>query len=230
MSTLYMVATPIGNLEDITYRALRILKEVDTIACEDTRQTLKLLNHYGISSHLISCRAANEKQSAPGIVALLDQGQNVAYVSDAGTPCVSDPGRILVRTVRDGGHEVVPVPGATAAASLISVCGYPGKAWTFEGFLPPKGNKRISRLEELMGRPEASILYESPHRIIRLLKEVKMIDPKRNLLLGREISKKFEEILEGTAEQLFANWENRTTIKGEIALLIMGQEKVKKKG
>jgi 16S rRNA (cytidine1402-2'-O)-methyltransferase len=230
MSTLYMVATPIGNMEDISYRAVRILKEVETIACEDTRQSIKLLNHYDIKAHLISCRAANEKQSSPGIVKLLQQGQSVAYVSDAGTPGLSDPGKILVRHVRDAGFPVVPLPGASALTALISVCGFPSKAVTFEGFLPPKGNKLFKRLKELLENGPAFVLYESPYRFLRLLEEIKELDNMRQILVGREISKKFEEFMEGSADEVFANCQNSNTIKGEFALLVSGSGKAKKKG
>jgi len=225
-----MVATPIGNMEDITYRAVRILQEVDTIACEDTRQTLKLLNHYGISKNLISCRAANEKQSAPGIVKLMEQGQDIAYASDAGTPGLSDPGKIVVSAVRDAGFDVVPLPGPSAFAAMVSVSGFSDKAVTFEGFLSPKGGKRNKRLKELLDRGDSFVLYESPFRIVRLLGELADLEPGRQILIGREISKKFEEFSEGSAEELFANWQKRTTIKGELALLISGVRGTKKKG
>lgn len=225
-----MVATPIGNMEDITYRAVRILNEVDVIACEDTRQSMKLLNHYDIRKTLISCRAANEKQSAAGIVKLLKEGKDVAYVSDAGTPGLSDPGKILVRAVRDENLEIVPVPGASALAALVSVSGFKDKAVTFEGFLPPKGNKRIKRIDELLQRGDSFILYESPFRVQRLLKEISELESERQILIGREISKKFEEFCEGSAFELFSNWEKRTTIKGELALLVSGDRLKKKKG
>jgi 16S rRNA (cytidine1402-2'-O)-methyltransferase len=220
MSLLYMVATPIGNMEDITYRAVRILSEVDCIACEDTRQSIKLLNHYGIKKQLLSCRAANEKQSAPGLVKLLLEGKTMAYVSDAGTPGLSDPGKILVREARDAGIQVVPLPGASAFSALISICGFPSKAVTFEGFLSPKKGKRKKRLSELLERGDAFVLYESPFRIVKLLEDLSELAPEANVLLGREITKKFEEICEDSAQKLFAEWEKRGTIKGEIALLV----------
>lgn len=226
MAQLYMVATPIGNLEDITIRALNILKEVDVIACEDTRQTMILLNHYEIKKRLISCRAANEKESAAGIVKLMEKGDDIAYVSDAGTPGISDPGKQLVRKVRESGFKVVPIPGASAFGAMVSVSGFPDKSVLFEGFLSPKGGKRRKRVEELLSRNEAFILYESPYRILKLLNDIKEAAPERKLLLGREISKKFEEFIEGTADQLFANLEKRANIKGELALLVTGSQKV----
>ena len=220
MPRLYMVATPIGNMEDMTYRAVRILGEVDLIACEDTRQTIKLLNHYGIKKPLLSCRAANERQSAPGLAKKMEEGCDMAYVSDAGTPGLSDPGKILVREARDRGIEVIPVPGASAFSALVSICGFPGKAVTFEGFLSPKKGKRKKRLGELLERGDAFVLYESPFRIIKLLEDLSDLSPDANVLLGREITKKFEEICEDSAQNLFADWEKRSTIKGEIALLV----------
>ncbi|MDC7221778.1 MAG: 16S rRNA (cytidine(1402)-2'-O)-methyltransferase [Spirochaetales bacterium] len=222
MSQLFMVATPIGNMEDMTYRAVRILNEVDCIACEDTRQTVKLLNHYGIKKQLLSCRAANEKQSAPGLVKMLLEGKTMAYVSDAGTPGLSDPGKILVREARDAGIEVTPVPGASAFSALVSICGFPSKTVTFEGFLSPKKGKRKKRLSQLLERDEAFVLYESPFRIVKLLEDLCELNPEANVLLGREITKKFEEICEDSAQNLFADWEKRSTIKGEIALLVSG--------
>ena len=220
-----MVATPIGNLQDMTYRAVEILKEVDVIACEDTRQSSKVLNHYGIKKHLISCRARNEKQSAPGILKLMEEGKDIAYVSDAGTPVLSDPGRLLVRTVRDAGQTVVPVPGVSAFSTLVSVCGFPGKVFHFEGFLPQKGLKRKTRLSQLLEREESFLLYESPYRIIKLLQELNELDPVRICQLGREMTKKFEEYPEGTADMLINHLESENRVKGEFALLVSGEKK-----
>lgn len=220
MGTLYIVATPIGNLEDITLRALRILKEVDVIACEDTRHTLRLLNHYKIEKKLIATHAHNEKNSAFGIVKLLKEGLNIAFVSDAGTPTVSDPGSILVSLVRKEGFDVVPIPGVSATTTLMSVAGLTGKTFTFEGFLPLKGQKRKNRLEELLKREEAFILYESPFRIIKLLEEIATMEPKRKVIIGREMTKIYEEFLEGRVEQLLATLSERPAIKGEFALCI----------
>ncbi len=220
MGTLYIVATPIGNLEDITLRALRILKEVDVIACEDTRHTLRLLNHYEIEKKLIATHAHNEKNSALGIVKLLDEGLNVAFVSDAGTPTISDPGSILVSLVRKEGFDVVPIPGVSATTTLMSVAGLTGKTFTFEGFLPLKGQKRRNRLETLLKREEAFILYESPFRIVKLLEEIATIAPRRNVVIGREMTKMYEEFLEGKSEQLLAILSERPNIKGEFALCV----------
>lgn len=220
-----MVATPVGNLQDMTFRAVEVLKEVDIIACEDTRHSAKLLNHYGIQKHLISCRARNEKQSAPGIVKLLDEGKNIAYVSDAGTPVISDPGRLLVRCARDAGHDIYPIPGASAFSTLISVCGFHGKSYLFEGFLSPKSGKRKKRLTELLERNEAFMLYESPYRVIKVLQEIGELDPEREILLGREMTKKFEEYIEGTADNLIYRLESENHAKGEFALLVSAEKK-----
>jgi len=220
-----MVATPVGNLQDMTYRAVEILNGVDIIACEDTRESAKLLNHYGIRKQLISCRARNEKQSAPGIVKLLNEGRNIAYVSDAGTPVLSDPGRLLVREARDAGHEIMPVPGASAFSTLVSVCGFPGKTFLFEGFLSPKQGKRKKRLQELLDRGENFMIYESPYRVLKVLSEIGEIDPLREILVGREMTKKFEEYIEGTADKLINHLETGNHSKGEFALLVSAEKK-----
>ena len=223
MSTLYIVGTPIGNLDDITLRAIRTLKEVDVIACEDTRHTQTMLTHLEITGkRLIACHAHNEAASSNGIVNLLDQGLDVAYVSDAGTPGVSDPGSRLVRTVRDAGLDVVPIPGASACVTLISASGLAGKTFTFEGFLSPKSGRRKSRVKELLERNEAFIVYESPFRVVKLLDELEQLCPDRNIVLGRELTKAFEQILCGTPSQVK---EELKVVKGEFALCILPKGK-----
>lgn len=224
MSTLYMIATPIGNLEDITYRAIETLKSVDVIACEDTRQSAKLLNHYGIKKHLISVRARNEKNAAPGVVKLMDEGKDIAYISDAGTPVLSDPGAIVVRAVRETEHSIVPIPGPNAFGAMVSVSGFVGKTVTFEGFLPQKSGKRKKRLEILLEREESFIIYESPYRIVKLLTILAEIDTERHLLLGREMTKSFEEFIQGTTKEVLEILQTRATIKGEFAVLVAGKE------
>lgn len=223
MSTLYIVATPIGNLEDITLRAIKILKEADVIACEDTRHTQMLLTHLEITGkRLIACHAHNEVTSSAGIVNLLAQGLSVAYVSDAGTPGVSDPGSRVVRTVREAGFTVVPVPGASACITLLSASGLAGKTFTFEGFLSPKSGRRKARIKELLARNEAFIIYESPFRIEKLLDELCELCPERTIVLGRELTKAFEQIISGTPAQVK---EALKVVKGEFALCILPQSK-----
>lgn len=225
MAELYIVATPIGNLRDITFRAIEILKEVDRIACEDTRQSLKLLNHYEIKKPLISCRSHNEGIAAEKLISLLDQGETIAFVSDAGTPGLSDPGSTLVKAVRAAGHRIIPIPGASAFAALQSLSAFPGRTVTFDGFLSPKQGKRRKRLEELMERQENFILYESPHRIVKLLTVLADIEAERPVLIGREMTKIHEEYIEGTASELLADFSSRDSIKGECALLVSGKKK-----
>jgi 16S rRNA (cytidine1402-2'-O)-methyltransferase len=219
-----MIATPIGNLEDITFRAIETLKNVDIIACEDTRQSMKLLNHYGIKKHLISVRARNEKNSAPGVVKLMDEGNDIAYISDAGTPVLSDPGAILIKAVRESGYDIIPIPGPNAFGAMVSVSGFVGKTITFEGFLPQKSGKRKKRLTELLEREESFIIYESPYRIVKLLTQLAEINSERHLLLGREITKTFEEFIQGTCTEVLEKFLTRTTIKGEFAILVAGKE------
>ena len=172
MSELYIVATPIGNLGDMTFRAVEILKAVDVVAAEDTRHTLQLLNHFEIRKPLVSCRAQNEQFASEKIIKMLDAGQKVAYASDAGTPGISDPGAVLAGLARKAGHSVIPVPGASAFAALASVAGAGGKTLIFEGFLSPKPGRRKSRVKELLETGDAVILYESPFRIVKLLADI----------------------------------------------------------
>jgi len=221
-AALYIVATPIGNLGDITLRALETLRKVDIVAAEDTRQTLKLLNAHGITKRLISCRAANESQSAGGIIALLERGQSVAYCTDAGTPGVSDPGAVLVAAVRKAGFPVVPLPGASALAALVSVGGFSGRTVIFDGFLSVKSGKRQRRVDELLKRSEAFILYESPFRIIKLLKAIADTESDRKILVAREMTKTHEEFLSGTALEVLNDLQSRPIIKGEFAVLVSG--------
>lgn len=224
MATLYIVGTPIGNLGDITYRALETFKTVDVIACEDTRHTLQLLNHFEIKKPLVSCRAQNEQSAAQKIVHLLDEGQNVAYASDAGTPGISDPGAVLVDVARGAGHEIVPIPGACAFVSLASVAGSGGKTLLFEGFLSPKPGRRRSRLRELMVTGFAFVLYESPFRIVKLLADIADIQCDRRIVVGRELTKLHEEIVEGTAAEVLEDFAGRSKILGEFAVFVSGSK------
>jgi 16S rRNA (cytidine1402-2'-O)-methyltransferase len=225
-----MVATPIGNLGDVTLRALEVLKSVDFVAAEDTRHTLQLLTHFGIKKPLVSCRAQNEAAVAAKIAARLDKGETAAFASDAGTPGLSDPGAVLAGLVRQAGHTVTPIPGASAFAALLSVAGQPGKAVVFEGFLSPKAGRRASRLRELLGGDAAVILYESPYRVVKLLSALADIDNERTVVVGRELTKVHEEILEGSAASLrdvFIERErtNPSTLKGEFAIVVAGEKK-----
>jgi 16S rRNA (cytidine1402-2'-O)-methyltransferase len=224
MGTLYMVATPIGNLEDITMRALQTLRDVEVIACEDTRHTQRLLMRFSIQKRLIACHAHNEEASAAGIIKLLGEGNSVAFVSDAGTPGISDPGARVVQAVRAAGFPVVPIPGVSAVATLVSVSGFTGKTFTFEGFLSPKSGRRKKRMEQLLERGEAFILYESPFRVVKLLKELAELAPDRRVLVGREMTKVYEEFYEGTASEVAANFSQRQSVKGEFAICISPQE------
>ncbi len=223
MGTLFIVATPIGNLADISFRALETFKNVDYVACEDTRHTRQLLSHYEINRPLISCRSANEKNASEKIVKILERGESVAYASDAGTPSISDPGSILVRTVRDAGFDIVPIPGASAFAAITSIAGTYDKTVVFEGFLSPKSGRRKRRLQELFDFGAAFVLYESPYRIVKLLATIAEIDSERALVVGREMTKLHEEILRGSAEELLQNFEGRPSIKGEFAVFVTGK-------
>lgn len=227
MAELYVVGTPIGNLGDITFRAIETLKKVDFIAAEDTRHTLQLLNHFEIKKPLISCRAQNEKIAGEKIVKLLQEGHDVAYASDAGTPGISDPGAVLVDIVRNFGFNVVPIPGPAAFATLVSVAGTGGKTLIFEGFLSPKPGKRRSRLKELMATGNAIVIYESPFRITKLLSDISDIESERRIVVGRELTKMHEEITSGTASQVFADYSARQSIKGEFAVFISGVKNIK---
>ena len=223
MGILFVVATPIGNLKDISFRALETFQEADFIACEDTRHTLGLLTHYEISKPLISCRAVNEASASEKIVKLLDEGKKVAYASDAGTPAISDPGSILVRTAREAGHTIVPIPGASAFGAIMSIAGTYDKTVVFEGFLSPKAGKRKRRLQELFDFGAGFVLYESPYRIVKLLADIAEIDSNRELIVGRELTKLHEEIIKGPAAEVLQNFEKRPSIKGEFSVFVTGK-------
>jgi len=222
MATLSLVATPIGNLGDITLRALETLKAADVIACEDTRHSLKLLTHYGIRRPLVSCYAYDEEKGAARILGLLAEGKHVAYVSDAGSPGLSDPGSLAVRRAREAGHTVTPIPGASAFAALVSVAGMGGSSILFDGFLSPKPGRRRSRVAELMAREEAFLVYESPHRIVKLLADIVAVDPARRVCVGRELTKIHEEILVVPASEALARFSGDAEVKGEFAVLVSG--------
>ena len=224
MSELFIVATPIGNLGDITYRAIETLKSVDYVAAEDTRHTLQLLNHFEIKKPLISCRAQNEAEVSKKIIALMEEGKSIAFASDAGTPGISDPGAVLVSEVRKAGFTVVPIPGASAFATLVSVAGTGGKTIIFEGFLSPKPGRRKNRVKELLLTGAAFVLYESPFRIVKLLNDIADIDSNRRVVVGRELTKLHEEIVDGTAKEVFEDFASRTKILGEFAIFVSGNK------
>ena len=222
MSTLYIIATPIGNLGDISFRAVEIFKKVDLVACEDTRRTLKLLNHLEIKVKMLSCRSQNEEFAAEKVINALNQGQTVAYASDAGTPALSDPGAVLVKAAVEAKHDIIPIPGPSAFAALLSVAGGRDKTVVFEGFLSPKPGRRKSRLRELMAAEAACVLYESPFRILKLLGDITEIDSKRYICLGREMTKVHEEYLRGTAREILENLSQKKEQMGEFSLYISG--------
>ncbi len=224
---LYVVATPIGNLEDITLRALRILKEVDLIAAEDTRHTGLLLKHFGIETPLTSYFQGNELKKKEYILSRLKEGHPVALVSDAGTPGISDPGFRLIQAAIQNQIPVVPIPGPSAVIAALSVAGLPTDAFLFKGFLPHKSKKRRDLLSELEGARETLIFYESPHRITETLQEVFDILGDREIVLTRELTKVYEEILRGRVSEIRDQIGERK-LKGEITLLISGKTHRKK--
>ena len=222
MARLYIIGTPIGNLGDISFRAVETLKSVALVACEDTRRTLKLLSHLGIRVRTLSCRSQNEEFAAGKVIAALDEGLAVAYASDAGTPALSDPGAVLARLAVEAGHEVVPIPGPSAFAALLSVAGGTDKTVVFEGFLSPKPGRRRSRLRELLAMKAAVILYESPFRVLRLMEDIAEIDPMRYTCIGREMTKVHEEYIRGTAAQVLAALSDRSELIGEFSVFVGG--------
>lgn len=227
VSELYIVGTPIGNLGDITLRALETFKAVDVVAAEDTRHTLELLTHFEIRKPMVSCRSQNERFAAEKIISLLDEGKKVAYASDAGEPGISDPGAILAGQARAAGHTVIPIPGPSAFATLVSVAGAGGKTLIFEGFLSPKPGRRRSRLRELMATGDAVVVYESPFRVVKLLTDIAGIDPDRRIVVGRELTKLHEEINDGKASEILADYSSRSKVLGEFAIFISGNKNVK---
>lgn len=221
-SCLYLVATPIGNLEDITLRALRILKEVDIIAAEDTRQTAKLLNHYDIKKPMISYHEHNKKSKGEEIIKLLLDGKSVALVSDAGMPSVSDPGEDLVRLCIENSIEVVPIPGPSASLTALSISGLSTSQFVFIGFLPVKGKERNEILEKLANEEKTIILYEAPHRLIDTLKDLRSFVGNRRISISRELTKKFEETIRCNLDEAIEEFSTRN-IKGEFVLVLEGK-------
>jgi 16S rRNA (cytidine1402-2'-O)-methyltransferase len=219
--TLYLVGTPIGNLDDITLRALRVLTEVDLIACEDTRHSAQLLNHYGIDKPTISYHEHNELTRAAELVVHLERGDNVAVVSDAGMPGVSDPGYRLVALAIRHHIRVVPIPGASAFLSALVASGLPTDAFHFGGFLPAKSGARRTALELIRSSTRTQLFYEAPHRIVECLRDiVEVLGPERHVVVAREVTKLHEEFLRGRADDVLAQLAERSEVRGEITLLI----------
>jgi len=217
--TLYIVATPIGNLEDLTLRALRVLREVDLIAAEDTRHSRKLLTYFGISKPLTSYFDHNKNMKGARILAKLSEGLSVALISDAGTPCISDPGYRLVRDAVASGIKVVPVPGPCAAVAALSVSGLPADSFAFEGFLPSRPGKRRERLAKLKGEARVLVFHEAPTRLAASLADVLEIFGDREMVLARELTKVYEEFLRGRVSEVIGMIEGRA-VKGEFVLMI----------
>ena len=222
LPALYVVATPIGNLGDITLRALDILQRVDRVAAEDTRVSGQLLAHFNISKPLVSIREHNEREAAEGVVARIAAGDAVAYVSDAGTPAVSDPGARLVAVVRAAGHRVVPIPGVSAVTTALSVAGLESGQWLFHGFLPPKPGARRAELQALAALPAALVFYEAPHRIEETVADMAaVLDSRRLVTLARELTKKFESVVTlplGEASAWLASDPNN--VRGEFVVVV----------
>ncbi|MGB9085744.1 MAG: 16S rRNA (cytidine(1402)-2'-O)-methyltransferase [Terriglobales bacterium] len=219
--SLYLVATPIGNLEDITLRALRVLKEVDLIACEDTRQTLKLLSHYGIKTRLVSYHEHNEMTKAAELVVDLEGGAKIALVTDAGMPGISDPGFRLIALAIRHHVPVIPIPGACAFLAALVASGLPTDSFRFSGFLPSKSGQRRKLLESVKDSPRTQVFYEAPHRLLETLADVvEVLGNDRHVVVAREVTKLHEEFLRGRAEEILKELKARGDVKGEITLLI----------
>ncbi|GAB4127102.1 MAG: 16S rRNA (cytidine(1402)-2'-O)-methyltransferase [Ignavibacteriales bacterium] len=218
MSVLYVVSTPIGNMQDITLRAIETLKNVDFIICEDTRETNKLLNHFGIKKDLISSNAQTETRKIEDILQRISSGKSAALVSDAGTPCISDPGVRLVNAAIKQNIKVVPVPGVNAAITALSISGIPTDSFVFEGFLPQKKGRQ-KKLAELSEEPRTIVLYESVYRIEKLIHELNQYMPERQISVCRELTKMFEEIWQGLPSEVISSLSAKT-IKGEFVVVI----------
>jgi 16S rRNA (cytidine1402-2'-O)-methyltransferase len=225
--TIFIVATPIGNLEDITRRAERVLSGVDVIACEDTRRTRKLLSHLGIKKQLISYYEPKEEKTLPKIISILKDGKDVALVTDGGTPGISDPGYRLVKAVQEAGLTVTPVPGPSALTAALSASGLPTDLVSFIGFLPTKKGARTKMLEEIRDRPDTLVFYESPRRLGKLLKEASEILGDREAVVFREITKVHEEQVRGTILEI-VNRIGETGTRGECTILVRGAGKADK--
>jgi len=218
--TLYLVATPIGNLDDVTYRAIKVLASVDLIAAEDTRKTKILLDHYAISKPMVSYFNYNERQRTPQLIEKLLQGQSIALVSDAGTPGISDPAYHIVHSALASSIPIIPIPGPSAFISALIVSGLPTDRFVFEGFLPVKKGRK-TKLGILSTEPRTIILYESPHRILKTLGEIQSVFGDRNVVVARELTKKFEEIVRGPISSILPQLTSKPT-RGEYVLVVEG--------
>jgi 16S rRNA (cytidine1402-2'-O)-methyltransferase len=224
LSTLYIVATPIGNLEDISERAIKTLKSVSYIACEDTRTSGVLLKKLGINANTFAFHAHNEHQKVAHLLNILDARQNVAVISDAGMPGISDPGFLAVRAAHQVGHSVSVIPGADAATTALVASGLPCDKYVFEGFLPQKKGRQ-KQLKELVDQERSIVLYESPHRLMKLLEELrKYMGDQRMMAVCRELTKKFEEVVRGSIKSVYDTFQLRDEIKGEIVVIIASKD------
>jgi 16S rRNA (cytidine1402-2'-O)-methyltransferase len=222
--TLYIVSTPIGNLEDLTQRALRVLREVDLIACEDTRHTRKLLNHFGIDAKTISHHEHNERERANELCAMMVDGKNVAIVSDAGTPLISDPGYHIVNVAIEKGFRVVPIPGPTAFVAALSASGLPSDQFVFAGFLPARSGARKAKLDALRSIDATLVFYEAPHRIAPALRDAAETLGNRDAVVARELTKLHEEFIRGTLDELAGLFSQPDKTRGEMVLMIAGAQ------
>jgi len=220
---LYIVATPIGNLDDVTFRAIEVLKNADVILCEDTRETLKLLNHLGISKRLVSYYRDNERVRMKEALSMLLEGREVALVCDRGTPGISDPAYLLVREAYRHNVQVCPVPGPSSLTAALSVCGLPTDRVCFYGFVPRKSGRKRKFLEALKEREETTVFYESVHRIMDTLSVMNELYPEREMTVCRELTKKFEEIKTGPVREIFAGYREKNA-KGEFVVILKGSE------
>lgn len=222
---LYIVATPIGNLDDITYRAVRLLKEVNLIAAEDTRHSLKLLNHLGITNKLISLHDFNEQERKHTLVERLLKGEDIALISDAGTPLISDPGYHLVKAAREASIKVSPVPGPSSIMAALCAAGLATNEFIFMGFLSQKNTERLTKLAQIAHHTQTTILLESTHRIIRLIEQINATMPETKIVIAKEITKTYEQFIEGKASDCLATFENNEALaKGEFVVMIEAQK------
>ena len=222
---LYIVATPIGNLEDITLRALKALKQVSVIAAEDTRRTKKLLNAYNINTPLTSLYEHNELKKSGALIAKIMEGYDIAYVSDAGTPGISDPGYLLIQEALANSISLVPIPGACAAIATLSISGLPTDSFVFHGFLPARSGKRRDFIRSMANETKTIVFYESPKRLMATLRDVMDILGNRQIVVARELTKIYEEIIRSPVAEVIEAWQNRV-VKGEITIIMSGSKKV----